>query len=259
MESSVPYIICFYWEGDRWQREGSGIKPTDRRSHILMQKMGKADNTLPEKYINNLYRGVERFVDRPFKFVCFTNCDFDLDEGIEIRDFNPPTKKGVLPRIWMFSPEAGLAGHQVLCLDLDVVIVDNLKPLLDYNGIFAGRGRFKSGYEHQLDGDIMSFKAGEKAEKIFWNPFIENVEEVEKYTGGRERYWIRKQTESFADFWNDVAPDAVVSYKWHVQRKNRKLVIPNLRKPPEGASIVSCHGVPRPHRIDDNWIKEYWK
>lgn len=245
----IPYIICFYWQGDRWQEEGSEIETTNGRSRIFMNKMGAVSPDLPAKYVNNLYYGAKRFADRPFKFVCFTDCDLDLDPEIEKRDFNPPTRMGVLPRLYMFSREAGMFGHQVLCLDLDVVIVGSLKPLLDYQGVFCGRGRFKPGFQSELDGDIMSFKSSEATERLFYKPFVDNVERGHKITGGRERMWMRHVAGDFADYWHEQAPGAVVSYKWHVQNK----------KIPEGASIISCHGVPRPHQIKEKWIKEYWK
>jgi hypothetical protein len=215
-----------------------------------MKRAGVVSDDLPSQYVNNLYRGVKRFASEDFEFILFTNQSMKVDEGITVKQFPLISQYGVLPRLWMFSKEAGLAGHQVLCLDLDVVIVGSLKPLLDYTGVFAGRGRFKPGFESELDGDIMSFKAGAAADKLFWQPFVKDIPAAEKFTGGRERYWIRHIANDFAEYWNDICPGAVVSYKWHVRRQ---------KKLPQGASIVSCHGVPRPHQIQDKWIKEYWK
>jgi hypothetical protein len=208
------------------------------------------DVTLPARYVNNLYHGVNTFADRDFKFVCFTNEKLKgLDPSVEVRNFPMLTREGVLPRLFMFSEEAGLFGHQVLCLDLDVVVVGDLGPLMSYEGRFCARSRFKPGEEHHLDGDIMSFKADRETEVIFWDPFVKSVGKAVERTEGRERYWVRYVAGDIADRWEYVAPLKVRSYKWHVRNGSF----------PEGTSIISCHGIPRPHQIKQDWIKPYWK
>lgn len=247
----MMHVICFYWQGDRWQQNGyEAPEGHINDQQATMDKLGIVDDDLPAKYVNNLYNGVKRFADREFKFICFTNEKLDVQEGIELRPFEFITLDGVLPRLYMFSEAAGLFGNQVLCLDLDVVITGSLNPLMEYNGLFCTRSKFKPSEKHKLDGDIMSFKASAVTEKIFWKKFIEDKEAAEKLTMGRERYWVRHVAGDIADRWDDIAPGSVLSYKWHVQRKE---------KVPEGTSIISCHGIPRPHQIKDNWIKEYWQ
>jgi len=244
-------VVCFYWQGDRWQQKGFAEEEdhlNKQQSHL--HQMGQISNDLPAKYINNLYRGVKRFADRDFKFICFTNELMDVDPDIELRSFQMVTSEGVLPRLHMFSQEAGLFGHQVLCLDIDILIVGSLSRLMDYEGLFCTRSKFKPGETYKLDGDIMSFKAGLVTERLFWTPFVKDIDAAVKLTQGRERYWMRHVANDFADRWDKIAPGDVLSYKWHACRK------PN---PPKGASIISCHGIPRPHQIKDKWVKEYWQ
>jgi hypothetical protein len=244
------YVICFYWQGDRWQQEGY----REEESHVNylahhLRRVGQIPNYLPAAYINNLYRGVRQFTDREFQFICFTNEPLKLDSGIEVRQFPMLSRSGVLPRLFMFSREAGLFGSQVLCLDVDVVVVGSLKGIMSYDGLFCARSKFKPGEEWRLDGDVMSFRADEESEQRFWYPFVENIQAAEQLTQGRERYWIRHVANDIADRWDRMAPGAIVSYKWHVKKR---------KQPPAGAAIVSCHGVPRPHEIRDGWIKQYW-
>jgi len=244
------YVICFYWQGDRWQTEDH--KDPDgyiNEQQVHMDRAGRIDNSLPSTYIDKLYCGVKRHTSKPFKFICFTNEDIQVNDHVEIRQFPLVSRCGVLPRMYMYSREAGLMGEQVLCLDLDVVIVGSLKPLMDYEGMFCTRSKFKPGEEYKLDGDIMSFRACQENENRFWKPFIEDVDAAEKLTQGRERYWVRHVAGDIAERWDVVAPGTVLSYKRHITRQKRI---------PEGAAIVSCHGVPRPHQIKDSWIKEYW-
>ena len=277
------YVICFYWQGDRWQQRGFKYDDPDyrNRQQPFLDKVGNVTASLPAKYINNLYKGVKRFATRPFEFVCFTNEKLKVLSGIEVRPFKVVTQMGVLPRLYMFSKEAGLFEHQVLCLDIDVVIVGSLKRIMNYKGLFCARSKFKPGEGHKLDGDIMSFRAGEETEDIFWKPFIEDVEAAERLTGGRERYWFRHLVNDSADRWERYAPDQVISYKRHVamQRKkftegmpvsikrdivNERVRVMALKRRsnsplPTNARIVSCHGTPRPDQIQKPWIKEYWK
>lgn len=237
-------VISFYWEGERWQTRQriTGVDSYDKNN----KRVGLVDLPLVSSYVNNLYRGVKKHSDREFEFICFTNEKLNLDKDIIVRQFPIVTDKGVLPRIYMFSEESGLWGHQVLCFDLDVVIVGSLEALMKYKGLFCARSKFKPGEEYKLDGDIMSFRAGPEAEARFWLPFINNIDRAVRMTQGRERYWVRHVAGDIADRWDKVAPGAVVSYKRHVMKNGI----------PQGASVVSCHGYPRPHQI--NMLREYW-
>ena len=193
-------VICFYWQGDRWQQEGYE-NPVGHVNlqQVHMDRAGRISNDLPARYVNNLYRGVKRFASRKFKFICFTNEPMKVDQDIELREFPLVTKNGVLPRIYMFSEESGLFGKQVLCLDLDIVIVGSLEKIMAYEGLFCARSKFKPGEEYKLDGDIMSFQAGKVAERVFWTPFISDVKRAEAQTHGRERYWVRQVADDIAD------------------------------------------------------------
>jgi len=250
----MQYVICFYWQGDRWQQKSYVEQDPEyhNRQQPFIEKVGKVEDDLPALYVNNLYKGVKRFADRPFEFICFTNEPMRVNSNIQVRPFSPPTRVGVLPRMWMFSKEAGLFGNQVLCLDLDIVIVGTLKPLFNYDGLFCARSKFLRGQEHKLDGDIIGFRAGKECEDLIWTPFIANVEQAERETGGRERYWYRKVAQDTADRWDKVAPGAVISYKRDVYNSRH----PSFRP---GASIISFHGTPRPHQLKKQWITNYWK
>jgi hypothetical protein len=224
-------VVCFYWLGDRWNNDGLG-----------------------PRYINALYYGVEKHLSSVHNFICFTNERMiGLNKGIEVRPFFSPSPRGVLPRMYMFSKESGLFDHQVLALDLDIIIVGDLQNLADYRGVFCSRSKFQPGQEYKLDGDVTSFQACEEAEKLFWTPLVNLPRAVEELTGGRERYWFRHVLggERNGDRWDKITPGQVVSYKRHV-KSNNNLV-------PHNARIVSCHGTPRPHQISKlPWVRSNW-
>jgi hypothetical protein len=242
------YVICFYWQGDRWSSEA--LPTNGIYSSNVVSRLGTVDTALASRYVNNLYCGVKKFATRPFDFICFTNEKLSVRPGIELREFPLITDRGVLPRIYMFSPEAGLENRQVLCLDLDVVIVNCLHGIMAYDDLFCARSKFRAGQEYKLDGDIMSFKAGKAASRLFWEPFISDVDAAVALTNGRERYWVRHVANNFADRWDVIAPGSILSYKMHLKKG-----LPLTKK----TSIVSCHGFPRPHQIRDAWIRDYWK
>jgi hypothetical protein len=247
----MMYVVCFYWIGERWVRPGAKINEVteDRSFQRLLTRVGGVDDSLAVNYVDNLYAGVKRNAEEEFKFVCFTNEPLKVRPEVEIRPLPMHTDKGVLPRMHMFSREAGLFGHQVLSLDLDVIITGSLKDLMGYRGTFCTRSAFAPGEEGKLDGDIISFSAGEETENIFWKPFINDIDKAVQITQGRERFWVRHVAGDIADIWQDVTPGQVVSYKRHVMRGKR--IPPNAR-------IVSCHGHPRPHMIQEKYLNKHW-
>ena len=243
------YVICFYWQGQRWNTSQEAANNTDQAYQNHMRRVGDVDLTMASEYVNKLYRGVKRHANREFDFICFTNEPLTVDSGVELRGFPLHTTTGVLPRLYMFAEEAELKNRQVLCLDLDVVIVGDMTPLMNYTGQFCTRSKFKPGETHKLDGDILSFRAGKENTARFWTPFIADPQEAERRTMGRERYWVREVASDVAERWDVVAPGAVLSYKHHIQR---------TKQPPKGAAVVSCHGFPRPHQVKNHWLKTYW-
>lgn len=98
----------------------------------------------PAYYVNRLYRGVGRFLDRPFTFHCFTDRGEGIDSGVVLHDLPREDfeaelvsamqrrgRKGAWRKVSLFRP--GLAGMkgQMLGFDLDVVITGDLAPLVD--------------------------------------------------------------------------------------------------------------------------------
>jgi len=246
------YVICFYWQGERWQEQGMNydkVEDPGFRKHLA--RTGPLTHEMVCRYVDNLYFGVKKWAVHPFKFICFTNDDLDVDERIEIREFQSVVKEGVMPRMFMYSKAAGLFGHQVLCLDIDVVITGSLRDLMNYDGLYCTRTSFAGPDKGKLDGDIQSFQAGKEMEDIFWKPLIDDPEKAKEISQGRERFWVRHVMNGKADLWNDVAPDQVLSYKRHVMKNNKEL--------PENARIISCHGHPRPHIINEQWRKDNWE
>lgn len=238
MTEDKLYVVCFYWVGDRWNPQDQG-----------------------PKYVNRLYRGVARNLSLPFTFICFTNEPIAewLDPGITVKEFAFPSVRGtgVLPRVFVFSNRTGFEPNsQVLVFDLDVIIVDSLNDMASYRGEFCVRSKFAPGQQWKADGDIFSFRPSDWMAQIFWRDLLQEYLSNTHSTGGRERYWFRYVVarhfrDGSCDRWNQLYPGQVISYKQHVRGKSGVL--------PYNARIVSCHGRPRPHEINQGWAKRNWR
>lgn len=204
------------------------------------------------EYVEKLYRGIERNMpsDRSWKFICFNDGEVDVRcpyQNAEIRGIFSPTWMGKLPKVTVFDPAHGFSG-QVFVFDLDTVITGSLQDVMSYTGDFCVRawyGGIKRG-KWIPDGDTLSFRAGAMTRQI-WEPFVADGEEVERITGGRERYWYRHCVKE-PDMWQRLFPDQFLSYKNHCRQGL-----------PEDARVVSFHGQPRPHDVDADWVRENWK
>jgi len=219
-------VVCFLWDGDRWDVEAH--KGYD--------------------YVNTLYRSVQRNLSLPHRFICLSNLDKTrFEPGIEVLPLNPPSWKGCLPKVCMFDPELGLKGR-VFSLDIDVVITGSLDDMASCELPIIVRSSFI--YPHLLDGDVVGFQiSDEMAEKV-WTPLKTTPRWVEHVTGGRERFWYREVFGHKMARYQIEYPGQLLSYKNHIQ---------GIGVLPENARIVSCHGRPRPHEINERWAIENWK
>jgi hypothetical protein len=93
------------------------------------------------EYVNNLREGVKRHLERPHRFVCFTDDARGLRSDIEVfalPELGLPT--GHQDKRWqklaLFRSELADISGTTLFLDLDLVIVDSLEPFFDYPGEF---------------------------------------------------------------------------------------------------------------------------
>lgn len=104
-------------------------------------------------YVERLYSMVTRHVDRPFRFVCLTDRPQQrMPPGVEAIPVRlPPRLKGWWAKINLWKP--GLFTGRVLYLDLDVLVVSELAPIIDFPArmalvpdgapTFQGRGPLK--------------------------------------------------------------------------------------------------------------------
>lgn len=193
------------------------------------------------EYVNVLFDSVCRNLGQnaKFKFFCFTNDPEGLHEAIQVKPY-PENLTGWWPKLYLFKNGLFPDGERIIYIDLSTVIVNGLDDIFKYEGVFAILKDF-----YRPDGwqsSVMSWKAGSFGH--VWDDY-----ERDHYPSieGGDQSWIEQMIPR-ADFWQDILPGQIVSYKVHCENGV-----------PKGARIVKFHGVPMPHSIKDGWIPHIWK
>jgi len=89
-------------------------------------------------YVERLRDMVRRYTDRPFRTVCLTDQPKTMPAGVVAVKVPSVAKgeRGWWRKITLFHPKAPFKGR-VLYLDLDVLVVGNINPILDFPADFA--------------------------------------------------------------------------------------------------------------------------
>ncbi len=217
--------------------------------NIICMRWGKR---YPVHYVNRLFQSVARQMDRPFRFVCFTDDETGLAEGIEAHPLPPIT----LPEAAQWSPWrkmsiwqhplAGLEGD-VLFLDLDLLVVGPLGDLFDHQpGTFCVIENWTQAGEGIGNTSVFRFPAG-KYTDIFTD-FTNRTDEILR-THRIEQHYISAQLPD-ATFW---PVDWCISFK-HSVVPRFPLNWVRSPEPPPNARVIVFTGRPD---IDEA-AKGYW-
>lgn len=207
------------------------------------------------EYVNRLYNMVARNTKRPFRFVCFTESRDGLDESIECRPL-PYHLRGWWCKIPLFAPPMSIEDDQIVCMDLDIVIVGNIDWLLDYRGNFAILNyHWKT--VHDVDapkyynGSLWSLKPGYGSH--VWENFAHHGDEVMKRCYSDQEY-ISEQIKD-ADLIQQMFPGEVLGFNthyWNLKPEDRKFM---------AKSMWVFHGFPKPIEVCKkvDFVKEHWQ
>ena len=198
------------------------------------------------EYVIRLHDGVRNNCSTPHRFICFTDQSASkFPNNIEVITLDPfPDYAWNLKKMYAYNRDNGLTG-QVFLIDLDVVIVGDMWDLLSYRGEFA---TCQGAYCYKAGGSFTSFPAGRWHDEL-WEPLQETREKIEDITHGSERIYYRRIMENKMEFWDDLYPGKVLSYKRDCRQAG--VVADN-------ASLVRFHGRPRPHEVKANWVRRHW-
>lgn len=156
----------------------------------------------------------------------------NVPEGINVIPADPRLP-GWWQKVRLFSGEMPWKeGERVAFFDLDSIIVDRLEDLIQTKGII------KDWHWDCFNSSVMVWDHGEHRQ--VWDRF--DPTDIPRNIGDQE--WITQQAPDFP-----LLPKAwCVSYRSHAKAF-----------PPEGAKVVCFHGEPKPHRIGEGWVPQFWK
>lgn len=212
-------------------------------------------------YVNVLYHAVQANLNIPHKFVCLTDNEDGIVDGVECYPIPDPlvkdafTRRGCWPKLVLFQSDLyGLKGR-ALFIDLDTIIYGDLKPLLEAEGeiiLIREWRRFVDYFRNwKVNGQtsIFAFNLGELS--YLYEVFAADPEGACKQFRNEQRFvthYVRDMR-----FWSHPM---VISFKRHLMAPpliNRLL---KPREPLEGTSILVFHGIPRPIDVvpDNNQV-----
>lgn len=88
------------------------------------------------EFVNKLYKAVSRHLSIPFRFICFTDNESSIAEGIEAFpipeiDLEPPALYNGWRKLCLFKPDLPIQGP-CLFLDLDILVTGRLDEFFTY-------------------------------------------------------------------------------------------------------------------------------
>jgi len=216
------------------------------------------------KHVNTFKAMLDRHYAEPHRLICIT----DNTDGVECETFplwkdcaglrNP--SGAMLPscyrRLKLFiaaTDDIGIAkGERVVSMDLDVVLVGDLKPLFERDDEFVGWRGVGSFRPVVYNGSLFMFKAG--CMRWLWDEFDpekspQQTREARYF--GSDQAWLSLKLNGTAPGW-DIA-DGVYSYSRDLRQ----------RPLPDNARIVSFNGKHKPwdarSQAETPWIRKHWR
>lgn len=214
------------------------------------------------RHVNILARMVGRNYRAPHQVVCITDDPAGLDPAIRVIPLwddhatlrNPMGGRNpsCYRRLKLFSAEArDLVGERFVCIDLDVVITGDLRPLYDRTEDFViwGDTHPRTFY----NGSMWMMTAG--ARRQVWDDFDPvRSPMTSKAAGhfGSDQGWISHRLGPKEATWGRA--DGVYSFRVHIA--------PNGGALPDNARVVVFHGKIDPWHRDAQrhaWVRENWR
>jgi hypothetical protein len=195
------------------------------------------------QYVEALRQGVVRGlgVDRPHRFVCFTD-DERIDHyrwEIMLKPLPHPGLKGWMNKLSLFKAGVFEPGERVLYIDLDTVIAGSIDGIASYAGQFAMLEDLV--YPEQMGSGVMAWEGGFGAH--IWDTYAAVAFPDVK---GGDQVWISHCVPR-AQRLQDLYPGQIASFKLA-----DGVLAPQSR-------IVCFHGRPRPHEVETGWVPKLWR
>ena len=188
---------------------------------VICMKWGKG---YAPDYVNVLASAVKKHLKQPYRFVCLTDDDVGISDGVEcypIPDMGLSASNagfGAWQKVSIFKSDLhGLTGR-ALFIDLDSMICDDLDPMFDIKGELVMIKEWKRPIDKikpkppvRGASGVLAFDLGSLP--YLYDNFIENRETLTRDIRNDQRYLWKFQKN--ISFW--PATD-VISFKRHLMR-----------------------------------------
>ncbi len=215
----------------------------------------KWGNKFPAYYVNRLYAGVKRFMDRPFRFVCYTENPVGIRAEVEV--FELPVvpfesrmveamttgkRRGAWRKVTILQPgEAGLSGP-CMVMDLDVVVSGPLGPLFDHvpGKICMGRDWLER-RRGNIGGHGSVYRFDPALHPFLLGDFASNIEAALKWKGEQRYISMTAHSHGVLEYF----PDG-----WICSYKRQAIAWPPLNffsvpRLPDDCRVMCFHGTPK--------------
>lgn len=225
-------------------------------NHIVCLKHG---NKYGVEYVNKLYSMCKRNSSVPFTFSCITEDANNLDPAINHIPLPSYDIAGWWFKPWVFSKDFPVKGT-ILFLDLDLVIINNIDYLWNYNPdqfcIIRDFNRHRIPNWNKFNSSVFRFNSSDY--HFIWDNLVSDLTQIKKFHGDQD--WIHSQLKRGFSFWPE---EWIQSYKWEV-RKREELINKRFRTIANPlvnseTSILVFHGEPNPHDVKDPIIVDNWQ
>jgi hypothetical protein len=217
-------------------------------------------------YVNRLRAALERHLHLPHELLCVTDDPVGIDSRVRLVPL--PTTFANTPRcrrrMQIFSADfARELGDRLLCIDLDVVIVDDITPLVDRPEPLVC---WKVGYAGVFSGSFLLMDAGEL--DGLWRQFAADPEQYPRRAAPGERVpsdqamlnaYIRVHRKGVVPHWTER--DGLVTYFGAgYERLERYGIGPARPQLPRGARVVVLGSADKAVMDEGRyeWVREHW-
>jgi hypothetical protein len=199
----------------------------------------KTGTKYPSEYANILARSLIKHGYKG-KLACITDNPADLDLSIINPVIMPNPDKSWWDKLYLYSWGHGI-NDSLIYYDLDMVIVGDVGCFQDWSSYIVG-SRFDD--DKFINSTLVHIPQNFGIH--VWLTYNENREEIKKKYDWDSKYLDSMIGTSFR--WQDLYPNALVSYKFHVRGKELH----------GDARAVSFHGKPNPNEVSDEFVKIHW-
>lgn len=241
---------------------------SDRLSHlhIICYRWGDAYGS---DYVNILRAMVQRHLSMAHTFHCLTDDPAGLRDDVVAHRLPDDHFHGNWNKLMTFQADfLGLHDQYVVCMDLDLVIVNTIDFLADRPECdFLIASNWSRSVGVRGNSSVYRLRVGTHAS--VWDRFIADPQAVVSRHHGKTRrtgdqQWINHAIDDFAFF----PEEKIVSFKRQCRAKNRlasltrRIGMPapawGKARPPRDCAIVAFHGLPLPPDVRDGPY-QHWK